>query len=137
MYMFRNVFLALCLGLIAAPALAQDAPVPPGLQAGDLVAACQGEGRHYDFAVGQQWDTALFAQVDFVECAAYLAGLADMNAVAKRVFGRGIFCLPRAGVTAEQQIAALLRWAKAHPHLLHESRRSAAVSAFVEAWPCV
>jgi hypothetical protein len=59
-----------------------------------------------------------------------------MNAVAKRVFGRGVFCFPRAGVTAEQQAQAVLRWAKAHPHLLHESRRSGAVSAFVEAWPC-
>lgn len=137
MYLFRNIFLALLLSVAAFPAMAQDAPVPPGLQAGDLVRSCQGEGRHYAHAVQQQWDTALFAQVDYVECAAYLAGIADMNAVTKRVFGRGVFCLPRAGVTAEQQIAALQRWAKAHPHLLQESRRSGAVSAFVEAWPCL
>lgn len=128
--------LALILQLLSAPALAQDAPAPPGQQAGDLARACQGQGRHYKHAVEQQWDTAIFAQIDFVECTAYLAGIADMNAVTKRVFGRGVFCFPRTGVTAEQQAQAVLRWAKAHPHLLHESRRSAAVSAFVEAWPC-
>ena len=63
--------------------MAQDAPAPPGQQAADLVRACQGQGRHYVHAVEQQWDTALFAQIDFVECTAYLAGIADMNAVAK------------------------------------------------------
>ncbi|HEX9771543.1 MAG TPA: Rap1a/Tai family immunity protein, partial [Kiloniellales bacterium] len=67
---------------------------------------------------------------------AYLAGIADMNAVATGVFGASVFCLPRAGVSAEQQIEALLAWAERHPKLLNENRRSGAVSAFVEAWPC-
>jgi hypothetical protein len=136
MSLLKNIFLALVFGLIAAPTLAQDAPAPPGQQAADLARACQGQGRHHALAVEKQWDTALFGEIDFVECTAYLAGIADMNAVTKRVFGRGVFCFPRAGVTAEQQAQAVLRWAKAHPHLLHESRRSGAVSAFVEAWPC-
>jgi hypothetical protein len=128
--------LALILSLLAGPSLAQDAPAPPGQQAADLARACQGQGRHYAHAVERQWDTAIFAQIDFVECTAYLAGIADMNAVTKRVFGRGVFCFPRTGVTAEQQAQAFLRWAKAYPHLLNESRRSAAVSAFMERWPC-
>ena len=120
----------------AVPALAQDAPAPPGQQAADLVRACQGQGRHHALAVERQWDTKLFGEIDVVECTSYLAGIADMNAVAKRIYGRGVFCFPKTGVTAEQQVAALLRWAQAYPHLLDESRRSAAVSAFVEAWPC-
>jgi len=136
MSLLRNVLLALCFGLIAVPALAQDAPAPPGQQAADLVRACQGQGRHYAESVEKQWDTELFGRIDVVECTSYLAGIADMNAVAKRVYGRGVFCFPRTGVSAEQQVRAFLRWAKAYPHLLDESRRSAAVSAFVEAWPC-
>ena len=136
MLLFRRIFLALCLGLISGPTMAQDAPAPPGQQAADLVRACQGQGRHYAEAVEKQWDTELFGRIDVVECTSYLAGIADMNAVAKRVYGRGVFCFPRAGVTAEQQVQAVLRWAKAYPHLLDESRRSGAVSAFVEAWPC-
>jgi hypothetical protein len=136
MDLFRNIFLAIFLALATAPAAAQDAPAAPGQSARDLVAACKAQGRHLRYAVERQWDIELFGQIDFVECTAYLAGIADMNAVAKRVFGQGVFCFPRAGVSAEQQAAALLRWAQAHPHLLHESRRSAAVSAFVEAWPC-
>ena len=122
--------------IFAGPALAQDAPALPGQSAQDLVEACKAEGRHVRYAVERQWDTELFGQIDYVECTAYLAGIADMNAVARRIFGRGVFCFPRTGVTAEQQIAAFLRWAQAHPHLLDESRRSAAVSAFVERWPC-
>ena len=122
--------------IFTGPAAAQDAPALPGQSAQDLVEACKAEGRHVRYAVERQWDVELFGQIDVVECTAYLAGIADMNAVARRIFGRGVFCFPRTGVTAEQQIAALLRWAQAHPHRLDESRRSAAVSAFVERWPC-
>ena len=91
MYLSQKLFLAFCLGLIAAPALAQDAPAPPGQQVADLVRACQSQGRHHALAVEKQWDTKLFGQIDFVECTSYLAGIADMNAVAKRIYGRGIF----------------------------------------------
>jgi hypothetical protein len=136
MYLFKKFFLALALALIAIPVLAQDAPAPPGQQAADLVRACQGQGRHYADAVEKQWDTELFGQIDVVECTSYLAGIADMNAVAKRVYGRGVFCFPKTGVSADQQVRAFLTWAKRYPHLLDESRRSGAVSAFVEAWPC-
>ncbi len=136
--------LALALVLLASPALigparAQVAPdtVPPvGQRSADLVRACQSQGRHYTHAVAKQWDTKLFGQIDFVECTAYLAGIADMNAVAKKVYGRGVFCFPRTGVSADQQVRAFLAWAERYPHLLDESRRSGAVSAFVEAWPC-
>ena len=136
MYLLRNILLALCLWLAATAAMAQDAPALPGQSARDLADACKAEGRHVRYAVERQWDIELFGQIDVVECTAYLAGLADMNAVAKRIFGRGVFCFPRTGVSAEQQVAAFLRWAQAHPHRLDESRRSAAVSAFVERWPC-
>jgi len=136
MYFRRLSLLALALLLLVAPALAQDAPAPPGQQAADLVRACQSQGRHYVDAVEKQWDTELFGQIDFVECTSYLAGIADMNAVAKRVYGRGVFCFPKTGVSADQQVRAFLVWAKRYPHLLDESRRSGAVSAFVEAWPC-
>lgn len=128
--------LALALAALASPTLAQDAPALPGQSAEALVEACKAQGRHLRYAVERQWDIELFGQIDYVECTAYLAGIADMNAVAKRIFGRGVFCFPRSGVTAEQQVAAVLRWAQAHPHRLDESRRSAAVSAFVERWPC-
>lgn len=131
--------LVLALGALAAPSLAQDAQdvLPPeGQRASDLVRACQSEGRHFKYAVERQWDTVLFGQIDYVECTAYLAGIADMNAVATGVFGASVFCLPRAGVSAEQQIQALLAWAERHPKLLNENRRTGAVSAFVEAWPC-
>ncbi len=136
MHFRRLMIFALAVVLLASPALAQDAPAPSGQQAADLVRACQSQGRHYTYAVEKQWDTELFGQIDFVECTSYLAGMADMNAVAKRVYGRGVFCFPRAGVSSEQQVRAFLTWAKRYPHLLDESRRSSAVSAFVEAWPC-
>ncbi len=136
MNLFRHIFLALFVGLLTGPAFAQDAPAPPGQQAADLVRACQSQGRHYVDAVEKQWDTKLFGQIDFVECTSYLAGIADMNAVAKRVYGRGVFCFPKTGVSAEQQVRAFLTWAKRYPHLLDESRRSGTVSAFVEQWPC-
>lgn len=130
-----HVFI-LALATLGGAAAAQDAPAPEGLRTIDLVRACQSQGRHFDYAVGQQWDTRLFGQIDYVECTAYLAGIADMNAVAKRVFGASLFCLPRAGVSAERQIEALLAWADRHPDLMNENRRSGAVSAFVLAWPC-
>ncbi len=136
MHFRRLMIFALAVLFLASPALAQDAPAPPGQQAADLVQACQSQGRHYADAVEKQWDTELFGQIDFVECTSYLAGIADMNAVAKRVYGRGVFCFPRTGVSAEQQVRAFLTWAKRYPHLLDESRRSGAVSAFVEAFPC-
>ncbi len=131
--------LALALMLLASPARAQVAPdtmPPPGQRSADLVRACQSQGRHFTHAVAKQWDTELFGQIDFVECTSYLAGIADMNAAAKRVFGRGVFCFPRTRVSAEQQVRAFLAWAERYPHLLDESRRSGTVSAFVEQWPC-
>jgi Rap1a immunity proteins len=128
--------LILALVTLGGAALAQDAPAPEGLRVLDLVRACQSQGRHVRYAVERQWDTVLFGQIDYVECTAYLAGIADMNAVAKGVFGASLFCLPRAGVSAEQQIQALLAWAERHPDLMSENRRSGAVSAFVERWPC-
>jgi Rap1a immunity proteins len=122
---------------LTAPACAQDAPAAPeGLRAVDLVQSCQNQGRHFKYAVEKQWDTTLFGQIDYVECTAYLAGIADMNAVAKGVFGASLFCLPQAGVSAEQQIEALLAWAERHPDLMNENRRAGAVSAFVQAFPC-
>ncbi len=139
MHFRRLMIFALAVVFLAGPAIAQVAPdtmPPPGQQAADLVRACQSQGRHYADAVEKQWDTELFGQIDFVECTSYLAGIADMNAVAKRVYGRGVFCFPRAGVSSEQQVRAFLAWAERYPHLLDESRRSSAVSAFVEAFPC-
>ena len=134
----RRLFHVFILALVTlgGAAAAQDAPAPEGQRVSDLVRACQSQGRHFKYAVERQWDTALFGQIDYVECTAYLAGIADMNAVATGVFGASVFCLPRAGVSAEQQIEALLAWAERHPKLLNENRRSGAVSAFVEAWPC-
>ena len=132
---FRPLIL-LALLVFAGAAAAQDAPAPPGQQATDLLRACQSQGRHYAHAVEKQWDTELFGRIDFVECTSYLAGIADMNAVAKRVYGRGVFCFPKTGVSSEQQVRAFLTWAKRYPHLLDESRRSGTVSAFVEQWPC-
>ncbi len=132
---FALALLALAAAVPRGPALAQGAP--EGLRAIDLIQACQREGRHFAFALEQQWNTELFGQIDYVECTAYLAGIADMNAVATGIFGASAFCLPRAGVSAERQIQALLAWAKRHPDLAHEARRTGAVSAFVEAWPCV
>ncbi len=134
--MYLRPLILLALLVFAGAAAAQDAPAPPGQQATDLLRACQSQGRHYAHAVEKQWDTELFGRIDFVECTSYLAGIADMNAVTKKVYGRGVFCFPRTGVSAEQQVRAFLRWAEAYPHLLDESRRSAAVGAFVEAWPC-
>ena len=136
--------LALALVLLASPALmsparaqvAPDTMPPAGQRAVDLVRACQSQGRHFTLAVEKQWDTDLFGQIDFVECTSYLAGIADMNAVAQRIYGRGVFCFPRAGVSADQQVRAFLAWAERYPHLLDESRRSGTVSAFVEAFPC-
>ncbi len=139
MHFRRLMIFALAVVFLAGPALAQVAPdtMPPvGQRSADLVRACQSQGRHYTHAVEKQWDTDLFGQIDFVECTSYLAGIADMNAVAKRVYGRGVFCFPRTGVSADQQVRAFLAWAKRYPHLLDESRRSSAVSAFVEAFPC-
>lgn len=132
--------LALALVAFAAavpsgPALAQSAP--EGLRAIDLVQSCKREGRHFAYALERQWNTELFGQIDYVECTSYLAGIADMNAVAKGIFGASAFCLPRSGVSAERQIQALLAWAERHPDLANEARRTGAVSAFVEAWPCV
>jgi len=130
------VLAVLALAPLAAPAPAQDAPAPPGQTARDLVQSCQAQGRHLRHAVARQWDTELFGQIDMVECTAYLAGIADMNAVAKGVFGAGLFCFPRAGVSAEQQVRAVLAWAERHPERLAKTRRAAAVDAFAEAWPC-
>lgn len=126
---------AFAAAVASGPALAQSAP--EGLRAIDLVQACKREGRHFAYALERQWNTELFGQIDYVECTSYLAGIADMNAVAKGIFGASAFCLPPAGVSAERQIQALLAWAQRHPELANEARRTGAVSAFVEAWPCV
>jgi hypothetical protein len=126
---------ALAAAVASGPAFAQGAP--EGLRAIDLVQSCKREGRHFAYALERQWNTELFGQIDYVECTSYLAGIADMNAVAKGIFGASAFCLPRSGVSAERQIQALLAWAERHPDLANEARRTGAVSAFVEAWPCV
>jgi len=144
----RRRFAAPALALLALAALAhpsghafaQSAPpavAPDGPRAIDLVQSCRREGRHFAYALERQWNTQLFGQIDYVECTSYLAGIADMNAVAKGIFGASAFCLPPAGVSAERQIQALFAWAERHPDLAHEARRTGAVSAFVEAWPCV
>lgn len=131
---------ALAVPASSGPVWAQSAPpavAPDGPRAIDLIQACKREGRHFAYALERQWNTELFGQIDYVECTSYLAGIADMNAVAKGIFGASAFCLPPAGVSAERQIQALLAWAARHPELANQARRTAAVSAFVEAWPCV
>ena len=46
------------------------------------------------------------------------------------------FCFPKRGLSREQQIRVFIKWAEAHPELLHESRRSGVIGAFVAAFPC-
>ena len=81
-------------------------------------------------------DAEFFGQFDLMQCASYISGVADMNALFAGLAGRGLFCFPKKGLSQEQQIRVFIKWAEVHPELLHETRRTGVVSAFVEAFPC-
>ncbi len=69
-------------------------------------------------------------------CASYISGVADMNALFTGTAGWGFFCFPKRGLSQEQQIRVFIKWAEAHPELLHETRRLGVVEALREAFPC-
>jgi hypothetical protein len=127
--------LVLGLLLFSSPALAQD-ELLPGHSNIDLMWACQGRGDVYTVASEKNEDAEFFGQFDVLECVAYLAGMVDMNSMVQGFGGRGFFCIPERGISGEQQIRVFIKWAEAHPELLHESRRSGVIGAFVAAFPC-
>ena len=99
---------------------------------------CQGRGPNYDLAVEHDLpDPEFFGSFDRLACAAYISGVADMNALYVGIYKqRAFFCFPDVGIVRDQQIRIFMRWTDEYPGRLHETKRSAVVSAFVEAFPC-
>ncbi len=126
--------LTLTLMLVSHPVPAQD--VPQGFQAIDLLRQCESRGTWFSLALENNMDADFFGQFDLMMCASYISGIADMNALYVGMAGRGLFCFSKPGLSQEQQIRVFIKWAEAHPELLHETRRSAVVGAFMEAFPC-
>ena len=126
--------LTLTLMLVSHPVPAQD--VPQGLQAIDLLRQCESRGTWFSLALENNMDADFFGQFDLMMCTSYIAGIADMNALYVGIEGRDLFCFPASGLSQEQQFKVFIKWAEAHPELLHETRRIAVVSAFMEAFPC-
>ena len=133
----KRLALALAIAFVlgfAPPVPAQD--VPQGLQAIDLLRNCQSRGTWFSLALENNTDAKFFGQFDLMMCASYISGVVDMSAIFAGMAGRGLFCFPRRGLSQEQQIRVFIKSAVAHPEMLHETRRSAVVGAFVEAFPC-
>ena len=128
-------FLAIANLSLSQIVVSQD--VPEGERAIDLMWECQGRGTNYDIAVQSKLSNPdFFGGYDLMVCAQYISGISDLNALFVGVFGTSLFCLPKIGLAREQLIRIFLKWAEEHPSRLHESRRSAVVSAFAEAFPC-
>ena len=87
-------------------------------------------------ALEHDMDTDSFGNFDLMMCTSYISGVADMNALYVGIFGQGLFCFPKRGLSQEQQFRVFIKWAETHPELLHETRRSGVVEAFREAFPC-
>ena len=102
----------------------------------DLMWACQGRGDSYTVAAKNNLDPEFFGQFDLLACVSYIDGIVDMNAMTQGILKRSFFCFPKRGLSREQQIRVFIKWAEAHPELLHESRRSGVIGAFVAAFPC-
>ncbi len=127
--------LALALMLLSSSVPAQAEP-KLGHRTIDLMWDCQGRGDSYTFAAEHNLDPELFGQYDLLACISYIEGIVDMNALTQGIFKRSFFCFPKRGLPNEQLIRVFIKWAEAHPELLHESRRMGVIEAFVEAFPC-
>jgi hypothetical protein len=129
------VFCLVLLITYATDATAQGDPAK-GKQNIDLLRDCQGRGDWYSLAAENKMDAEFFGMYDLAECVSYISGISDMNAVFSGLTGASLFCFPKEGLSQEQQVRVFIKWAEANPELLHESRRSGVVSAFMEAFPC-
>ena len=131
-----HIIAILFVGLMTVvPAYSQS--IAEGQQAIDLMRDCQGRGSNYDAAVQSNMpDPKFFGNYDVLICIGYIAGISDLNALNRGVFGRSFFCFPGAGLSAEQQVLVVVKWMRDHPEQLHESRRMAVVGAFAQAFPC-
>lgn len=128
-------FLSPLILLTPQPAASQEAPARQ--QAIDLMRNCQGRGHNYRNALESNLpDPDFFGTFDLAECVTYMAGISDANVMFSSVGKGAFFCLPNAGISGEQQIMVFLNWTKDHPERLHESRRTAVISAFSTAFPC-
>jgi hypothetical protein len=114
---------------------ASSEDVPVGQRAIDLMWDCQGRGQLYEI-FSKLPQSKAFKDLDLLVCSAYLAGFTDAHAVSKYVGGGAFYCFPGSGLPAEQLIMVFLKWATDNPARLHESRRSAVISAFSSAFPC-
>ena len=94
--------LTLTLMLVSHPVPAQD--VPQGLQAIDLLRNCQSRGTWFSLALDNNMDADFFGPFDLMTCVSYISGVADMNALFAGIFGQGLFCFPKRGLSQEQQI---------------------------------
>jgi hypothetical protein len=132
----RIILLVAFLIGLSGTAAGQDNP-PKGQRAIDLMWDCQGKGTFYTMALDNKMkDPKFFSAFDMQSCIQYLAGVVDANAVYIAMKRGGIFCFPKIGLTAEQQILIFLKWTKENPERLHKSRRSGLFEAFNSAFPC-
>ena len=133
--LFLSIFVMVSLPL-SRTAISQDDP-PKGQRGIDLMWSCQKRGMIYDFAAANDLsDADFFGEFDLLMCASYISGIVDMNALNAGISGASLFCIPKTGIPQEQQILVFLKWTEKYPERLHESRRSALVSAMVESFPC-
>ena len=120
---------------LSRTAISQD--VPKRQRAIDLMWDCQARGMIYEFAVKNDLpDSDFFGNLDRLVCASYISGIVDMNALNAGILGASLICFPKTGIPQEQQILVFLKWAKKYPERLHESRRTAVVTAMQESFPC-
>ena len=132
--LFLSFFAMVSLPL-SRTAISQD--VPKGQRAIDLMWDCQGRGMIYEFATENDLpDPGFFGNLDNLMCASYISGIVDMNSLNAGILGTSLFCFPKTGIPQEQQILVFLKWVKKYPERLHESRRSAVVTAMMESFPC-
>ena len=75
-------------------------------------------------------------ELGILHCVSYLSGMADLSAALNIVYGTTIFCVPKAGVSADQLRLIFIKWAHEHPEDLHTAARVSAIIALSEAFPC-
>jgi hypothetical protein len=75
-------------------------------------------------------------------CIGYLAGFIAGSIVTERFYqaqSRSLhpsMCLPKGGITGDQEILIVVKWLTDHPQLLHLNEAILVEGAFQEAFPC-
>lgn len=69
-------------------------------------------------------------------CLSYISGSFDMLRMMNDVLNLKAVCVPDDGLSNDQLIRVIVKWIESHPERMHETARSAVLSAMTEAFPC-